>query len=286
MNISAQSHLLRLLKKMLRLHLCHCSLIAAVGVGVIVPTVSAASLGEILAAHEFSVCAMDDDLPFSSRGNVVKGFHIDLAQAVADRLGVVLKVIWVPSRDKVRMTNCDAMMGAPSFEPTTGNPPKSQSTALVVSAPYMTVTTVLVVRPDMAPVHTLADLKALHVAVPSGSASHILMNDNAIPVWVRFRNDAEILDAVSSGQADAGVVSQIGLGWYNKQHPQAGLSRNDSLLTAPSFRFDIGIGLRRADAAMLERMNAIVKEMHDNGSLTVILGQYGIVSTVPSRSIK
>lgn len=286
MNLPARCHLPRLLKKTLRQHLCHSVLIAAVSIGFILSPASARTLEEMLAAHEFSVCAMEDDLPFSSRGNIVKGFHIDLAQAIADRLGVVLKVIWVPSRERVRMTNCDAMMGAASFDSASGNQPKSENRVLAVSKPYMTVTTVLVTRPGVPPVHALADLKALHVAVPSGSVSHILMNDNDIPVWVRFRNDAEILEAVSSGQADAGVVSQIGLGWYNKQNPQAGLSRNDTLLTDQSFRFDIGIGLRRADSAMLESVNALLKTMREDGSLTAILGQYGIAPVAPSPPAK
>lgn len=286
MNMPARSHLICLLNKMLLQPLRHAVLISAVSIISIVSPAAARSLDEMLAAHEFLVCAMEDDLPFSSRGNIVKGFHIELAQAIADRLGVVLKVVWVPSRERVRMTNCDAMMGAVSFDSASGSQPKSENRALVVSAPYMTVTTVLVTRPGVPPVHALADLKALHVAVPSGSVSHILMNDNGIPVWVRFRNDAEILEAVSSGQADAGVVSQVGLGWYNKQHPQVAFSRNDSLLTDQSFRFDIGIGLRRADGAMLERVNALLKTMREDGSLTAVLGQYGIVPTAPSRPIK
>ena len=275
MNPPARCRPLRALNKTLRRHVCRPIWMVAAGIGLILPPASAHTLGEVVAAHEFSVCAMDDDLPFSSHGKGVKGFHIDLAQAVAERLGVALKVIWVPSRDKVRMTSCDAMMGAASFEAAAGDPPKSGNAALTVSAPYMTVTTVLVTRPGVPPIQALADLKALHVAVPSGSVGHILMNDNDIPVWVRFRNDAEILEAVSMGQADAGVVSQIGLGWYNKQHPRAGLGRNDTLLTASSFRFDIGIGLRRADSAMLARVNAILKAMGEDGSLAAILGRYG-----------
>jgi ABC-type amino acid transport substrate-binding protein len=286
MNMPARCHLLCRLEKTLRQHLCHSALIAAVSIGFSVSPASARSLDEILAAHEFSVCAMDDDLPFSSRGNNVKGFHIDLAQAIADRLGVVLKVIWVPSREKVRMTNCDAMMGAASFDPASDNQPKSENRALALSTPYMTVTTVLVTRRGVPPIHALVDLKGLHVAVPSGSVSHVLMNDNDIPVWVRFRNDVEILGAVSSGQADAGVVSQIGLGWYNKQNPKAGLSRNDTLLTDQSFRFDIGIALRRADSAMLDRVNALLKAMREDGSLAAILDQYGIAPGTPARPAK
>ncbi|MDL2355663.1 MAG: transporter substrate-binding domain-containing protein [Pseudomonadota bacterium] len=286
MNTPARRHLLRRLQETLRQSLHHAVLIAAVSIGSILSPASARSLDEMLAAHEFSVCAMEDDLPFSSRGNGVKGFHIDLAQAIADRLGVVLKVIWVPSREKVRMTNCDAMMGAASFDAASGSQPKSENRALVVSAPYTTVTTVLVTRPGVSPVHALADLKALHVAVPSGSVSHILMNDNDIPVWVRFRNDAEILEAVSSEQADAGVVSQVGLAWYNKHHPQTRLGRNDTLLTDQSFQFDIGIGLRRADRAMLERVNAVLKTMREDGTLTAILGQYGIAPVALPRPAK
>lgn len=260
-------------------------LIFGVSLGCGISSPSARTLSDIIESRNFAICALDDDLPFSSSATGVKGFHVDLAQAIADHLGVKLTIDWVVSRNKVKFTNCDAMMGLPAFDSDAdvikhGN---GAIRPMALTAPYMVVATVLASTTAAPPIRALDDLKKLHVAVPSGSLSHILMHDHDIPVWVRFRNDAEILDAVMTGKADAGAVSQIGLAWYRHQHPISALTSSDNILTGPGFRFDVAIGLRRTNSATVDHINAILKSMQNDGSLAAILGRYGIVLLAPSR---
>lgn len=257
--------------------------VASIGFGISSP--SARTLSDIIEAQNFAICAVEDDLPFSSSATGAKGFHVDLAQAIANRLGVKLKIDWVVARNKVKFTNCDALMGLPAFDSdadTTGQA-KGEIRPMALTAPYMTVATVLASTTAAPPIRTLDDLKTLHVAVPSGSLSHMLMHDNDIPVWVRFRNDAEILDALMAGKADAGAVSQPGLDWYRQQHPTSKLTSSERILTGPGFRFDVAIGLRRTNRATVDRINDILKSMQNDGSLAVILGRYGIALVAPSQ---
>lgn len=240
-------------------------------------------LPDMMAAHDFAICAADDDLPFSTRASGVRGFHVEIAQAIAARLGVTLKIDWIVGRDKIKFTNCDALMGSAAFDDDALPAAKGKTDflAMALSKPYMTVTTVLASPASAAPILTMAQLKTLHVAVPSGSLSHMLMHDNDVPVWVRFRNDAEILDAVVAGKADAGAVSQVGLGWYQKQHPTVALVSTDQVMTAAGFRFDTAMGLRRTSGETVDRMNAILGDLRDDGTLAAILARYGVTLVAP-----
>src|SRR5262249_3447982 len=72
----------------------------------------ARSLNEILERGAFSICADAEALPFSQRSGAPAGLQIDLAKALADRIGVQLNVNWIVLRGAARGVNCDAIMGS------------------------------------------------------------------------------------------------------------------------------------------------------------------------------
>ena len=283
--VTAAASLFRILARCCSPRARRTALILAVSIGFGISSPSARTLSDIIAAHDFAICAAEDDLPFSSSATGARGFHVDLAQAIADRLGVKLKIDWVVSRDKVRFTNCDALMGLAAFDSNADAIGQAQGAIrpMSLSAPYMSISTVLAAPAAAPPMRSLDDLKKLHVAVPSGSLSHRLMHDNGIPVWVRFRNDVDILDAVMAGKADAGAVSQLGLAWYRQQNPTSALTSSNHILTGPGFRFNVAIGLRRTNGATVGRITAILRSMQDDGSLAAILERYGIALLAPSQ---
>jgi ABC-type amino acid transport substrate-binding protein len=145
----------------------------------------------------------------------------------------------------------------------------------------MTVPTLLVLPNRRHDISSMGDLKNLHVAVASGSVMHKFLNDYGVPVWVRFRNDAEIIGAVESGQADAGIVSQPGFGWYRQNHPETELIGITNLLGEPARPFKVAIGLRRTNVETVSRINDIVKKMMADGVMAEILGRYGIQFVAP-----
>lgn len=238
---------------------------------------SARTLDEIIQSHSFSICASQEDLPFSAKNSSIPGFYIEIAQKIADSLGVELKVDWIPSREQIRYTKCDAVMGEATFD--NGNSlvgiEKKTIKPKILTIPYMMVSSVLVLPNRNHEIHSMGDLKNLHVAVPSGSISHKLLNDSGVPVWVRFRNDVEIIDAVLSGQADAGVVSQVGLGWYRTNNPHTDLTVISNVLTDPELQFKVAIGLRRTNVETVTRVNEILRKLMNDGVIPEILRKYG-----------
>lgn len=239
---------------------------------------AARPLDEMIASQRFSVCASDAALPYSSRDSATPGFYLDLARAIARELGLELQVDWIASSEQIRFTSCDAVMALPASEeePATDGADLKTPKPRLLTIPYMMVSTLLVFPGPPAGGVSTAALQRLHVAVPSGSVAHQLLNDRGVPVWVRFRNDAEILDAVHGGQADAGMVSQIGLGWYRKNHPTTALVGMDKAVNGPGLRFNVAIALRRTNLATQQRVNAVLRKLRDDGSIAAILAKYGI----------
>jgi polar amino acid transport system substrate-binding protein len=250
-------------------------------------TAAARPLDEMMASHRFSVCAADNALPYSSRDGAMPGFYLELARAIAQALGLELQVDWIASSEQIRFTSCDAVMAVPASDDGAASDSGdiNRLRPRLLTMPYMAVSTLLVLRGQPADGLTLAALQRSHVAVPSGSVAHQLLNEAGVPVWVRFRNDAEILDAVKNGQADAGVVSQIGFGWYRKNHPQTALAGVDNVLHAPGMRFNVAIALRRTNLATVRGIDAIVRQLRDDGTIAATMQKYGIAFFPPDVGV-
>jgi hypothetical protein len=73
---------------------------------------AARTLDDIITSHHFSICASPDELPFSAKSAANPGFYLEIARKISDALGVDLNVDWIPTREQIRYTQCDAVMGA------------------------------------------------------------------------------------------------------------------------------------------------------------------------------
>lgn len=239
---------------------------------------SARTLDEIIKSNSFSICAAPDDLPFSAKNSVTPGFYIEIAQKISNALGVELNVEWIPSREQIRQTKCDAVMGAaaPDGVDKLAGMDEKAIKPKIFTVPYMTAAALLVMPAGHQEVNSVGDLKKLHVAVPSGSVIHKLLNDNGVSVWVRFRNDAEIIDAVMSAQADAGVVSQSRFGWYLKSNPKSTLMASNKVFDDPALKYKVAIGLRHANIETAIRINEILRILAMKGMISEILEKYGV----------
>lgn len=247
--------------------------------------VSAGTLEDMRAKNSLELCAHPDALPYSSAGAGQPGFYVDLAGAMATALGLPLKVTWITTRPNARFTDCDALAGVVVREHGDEvGAPGAKAPPLLRTGPYMVNHSVLVTRRAEAEVATLDSLRRLHVAVPSGSWAHVLLTRAEIPVLVRFLDDEQIIAAVMDGRSDAGIVSAVGLGWYQRTHPGVTVTATALPIADFNLDLDIGIGLRHADYATLQRANTILSSMKEDGTIAAILKQYGISYRRPDRS--
>lgn len=236
---------------------------------------------QIMASNEFIICAAPDDMPFSANTSPRTGMYVDIAELVARGLGVALTVQWLPSRQQLRFAKCDAIMGAAVLrapaEPPAPGAARTMRSALTL--PYMRAMSVIVAAARVGDVGALSQLQPFHVAAPSGSWAHKYLNDRAIPVWVRFRTDPDIIAAVERGDADAGVVSNLAIGWHQKKHGANGMKVFDRILDPNEFAFDVAIKLLDTDGRALDQVNTILRQRLEDGSIPQILAAYGTCPT-------
>jgi polar amino acid transport system substrate-binding protein len=124
------------------------------------------SLAEIRGKGYVRVCADPANLPFSSAEGSVPGFELELAKAIAERLGVRAQfhwmLTWVRPGWELKKGNCDLFLGLPvTAHYRESNP------WIAVSRPYYTMNYAILTTSD-ASVTSPADLAGKRVAVDAG----------------------------------------------------------------------------------------------------------------------
>ncbi len=245
----------------------------------------ARSLQQILDRGAFTICAHPDAPPYSVKLPKPGGLQIDLAKAVADRLGVELREEWVLFRRDARQVGCDAIMAglAPEAAPAPASGPGEPRPASsggppgqAMSRPYVAQITRVVVHAGARPVASRDDLKGRSVAVLPASFAHYLLDTGGVPVRTLYLTEEDILAAVDAGEMDAGIVSDWSLGWYRKLHPEARLEALDRQIIDPGLDFNVAVILRGADQALLSRVNDILEGLTQDGTMQRIFRDYGI----------
>lgn len=230
------------------------------------------------------VCADPNNLPFSDQSGL--GFENQLAQLLAAELGARLEYTWWPQRrgffrETVGARRCDVVMGVPTgFE------------RVLTTRPYYRSAYVFVTRVERnLDVRSLDDprLRALRIGVqlvdddgansPSARALVHRGLANAVTGFTVSGDSAEpspassIVRAVAQGDLDVGLV------WG----PLAGSAAADAGLTlaviepAPSdrfFVFDISVGVRKGEAALLVELQRALDRRHRE--VERILRAYGV----------
>lgn len=103
---------------------------------------------------------------------------------------------------------------------------------------------------------------------------------------MRFRTDEEIIGAVESGAAEAGIVSNFGYGWYRKRQPDAGVRVATEYLLDEELGFDVAVGLMDADQVLIDRVDAALRRMNEAGVIGAILARYGIELEPPAGAAR
>jgi polar amino acid transport system substrate-binding protein len=252
---------------------------------------SARTLDDMRKAGHLEICAAPDALPYSSRDSGPPGLQLELGERIARELGLGFRVTWIKSKEYAGRTHCDAFMSAATL-PEDAEERREAETApatrrfqRLLTRPYMPVRFVLVATAARAGATDLDGFRSGHVAVPSGSWAHYVLNSRGIPVWVRFTTDAEILAAVEAGEADAGVVSQPGFGWYRRNSPASKVEIVEAVTIDPSLNYETAIALRRSDIATVKALDAVLDRLTADGTLAGILDKYGAEASASIESL-
>ena len=247
-----------------------------------------AVIGALLSVHpaaatSLRVCLDGRNPPFSAEAGT--GFDVDMARAVATRLGQDFVPVWYEdTRDNNRSATldvgallaagrCDVVAGFPLTEGTIAPPaaptarlpsyeggppprklPRVELQGLAASRPYYRLSFLVVIRSSVARhVGSLADLAGLRVGAPAATlAGAVLLGYRRGALgMISLDSRAEALPALEAGQLDATLVEAGTWSRYRAVHP-------DTALLDSGFRHRIGFNTGFiALAAAPERLDAV-----------------------------
>lgn len=243
-----------------------------------------ASLEKIIEKGTF-ILGLDDSFPpmgYRDEDNNIVGFDIDVAQAVAQRLGVELvaqPVVWDAKDLELSSGNIDCIWNGMSI-----TPDREESMAMTFA--YLNNQMIFYTRAD-AGIATLDDLAGKVVAIQNGSyAQELLEDDDYAELTATF---AEVLGFddyltalmdLQNGGCDA-VLMDLVVGDFKINS----MGATDIVAAVALTDDNYGIGFRKEDLALRDKVEEILIEMKKDGTLGEISTKWfgSDISVVPAE---
>src|SRR5213596_2200934 len=204
-----------------------------------------ATLAEVQGDTGLRLCANPEALPFSGQDLARPGIQLELAQKIAGALGVKTSVSWIFDRRAAGAAGCEVFMSA-IVTPRPRAP-------LRLTRPYSGSGYVLVVP-------------GKKIGVLVQSVAQWVLTKRGLTTTPAF-TDEEVVEMVLTGRAAAGAVSMPYAGWYLKEHPNAPLKIAEGYMPEPELRWNITVGVRNADQALLDAVNRVLDDLRRDGTI-------------------
>ena len=170
-------------------------------------------------------------------GGGLQGFNIDLGQELAKRLGKKLEIEGTEFSGLIPGLNAgkyDFVLAVVTATP-------ERAKAMLFTEGYLNNDFTFVEKKAAPGIKGLADLKGKTIAVNKGSAYEAWLRENADKYGFKFDvygSNADAVQAVQAGRADANLAGSTVSGWAAKQNPAVKTSYTIStgLVTALAFR--------------------------------------------------
>ena len=254
--------------------------LALVAIAFPVVAVVGASIDE--PARELRICVDPDNPPLSmNRVGAQPGIDVDVGQAIAERLDLHPRLVWVDTtyggralRRSLLAGECDVFMGLPvdAAAETAG--------ALALTAPYYSTGYRLIRGRDASSAAPAAtDVRNARVGVERQSGAHMRLEQIGSPLVV-YGNQREVLDAVARGEVDAGAV------WLSDvdrllQGRTLAINAPADAAPIPPLRWNMAIGVRRDDADLRASVDRVIDDLLAEGRIKGIFDRYGVPFFAP-----
>ncbi|MGI6108344.1 MAG: amino acid ABC transporter substrate-binding protein [Eubacteriaceae bacterium] len=213
------------------------------------------------------VIGVDDQFPpmgyRDESGNIV-GFDIDLAQAVADKLGMKLKVQqidWSAKELELDQGNIDAIWNGLTITP-------EREEAMLFTKPYLENAQVIVVKKG-SDITTKADLNGKTVGIQKSSSAEDALNADAIKdslkEVVTYEENVSALQDLGIGRTDAVVVDKVVADWYIKDE-NADYTVLDETLAPETY----GIAVKKGNTELRDKIQKAFDEIVADGEAAKI----------------
>ncbi len=192
------------------------------------------------------------------------GFSVELAEAIAAKLGLELDVAILPFSDlfsRLTADICDIAMSAITITP-------ERRQQMDFSEPYFTSGQCLLVALDSA-IADEAGLEGKTVGVIKGTTNQELAEGvPGVAQVVKFQDKPEMFDALIAGELDA-VIVDTPFAQYNAK--STGETRIASELTTGD---QYGIAVKKGNTALLEQINQALDDLRKDGTYDSLYRKY------------
>jgi polar amino acid transport system substrate-binding protein len=220
------------------------------------------------------ICANPNALPFASKGDNRRGFELELGEALAGQLGVKLEVGWVVFPNQLGRVDCDVVLDAIVDQAS------AQERHVRLSKPYQTSGVAIALRPDINGVAGFADLRGRRVGAMVGSLASVSLGQKGLPT-IPFTFEDDMIEAVGKGELDAALATPASIGYYNLLHKDAPVKMVRAYENEPEFAWDIAVGMRKSDDALVAAINQAIDHLLADGTVNRIYASYGIEPAPP-----
>ncbi len=214
------------------------------------------------------ILGLDDSFPpmgFRDEKGQIVGFDIDLAREVCSRLGVTLKlqpINWDAKEQELNTGNIDCIWNGLTITP-------ERQKTILFSKPYMNNRQVLVVRANSG-YTSLSQLAGKKLGIQAGSSAHDALNSAPefkakLAAVVEFDDNMTALMDLELGGLDVVLMDEIVARYYIQQK-----SKNFAVLDEALASEEYGIGFRKNDQELRDKVQETLEAMHKDGTLAKI----------------
>ena len=224
-------------------------------------------LKDIRDAKKIRIAVDTGSPPYGFVNDALKpvGSDVETAQLLAQDLGVALEMVQTTSPNRIpflQTGKADIVVASLSVTP-------EREKVIDFSTPYAQILAV-VAGPKAAAIKNFDDLNGKRVATTRGSNNDRVATQGAKGAqMVRYDDDATLVTAAVSGQADIVATSPAIVNAVLAKSPQKDLVTKFVMQTVP-----LGIGVRKNEPEFKSWLNDWVTKNTQNGKLTAIYKKY------------
>ena len=218
------------------------------------------------------VVGLDDNFPpmgFRDEKNELVGFDIDMAREAAKRMGVEAEfkpIDWSAKEAELSGKRVDALWNGLTIT-------EERKTKIGFTAPYMENHQIIVVAAKSA-INNKADMSGKVVGAQEGSSAvdAVKKEDAVFKSFKEFKTFGDNVTALmdlSAGRLEAVVVDEVVGRYYVAKKPDEYRVLEENFGTE-----EYGVGVRKDDTELLEKLNKAMGEMKADGTAAKIATQW------------
>ena len=191
--------------------------------------------------------------------NKVIGYDIDVAEAIAKKIGVPLEVKEMQFTGLIptlQNGQADLVIAAMYITP-------ARKEVVDFADPYMDTGMVVAVRKDNTTIKGPKDLNGKVVGVKTGATSEKVaqeLNEKGAKITIKsYKETVDYLLDLQNGRLDAAINDLLNQLEYNKVNP------NVKIVGEPFTKAQLGIAVKKGDKELLDLINTVLKELKQSG---------------------